>query len=123
MQRDSYNCVICNNSVEETVDHLFFQCPFSQSCWNLLNLQIPLQASTLQSLDLLKFELHSPLFKSIFILLCWAIWTSRNGFIFEGIQPTVDGCCRTFKKELDLLQHRVKIKHKQHLEEWLNRFP
>jgi hypothetical protein len=35
----------------------------------------------------------------------------------------VDGCCRTFKKELDLLQHRVKIKHKQHLEEWLNHFP
>jgi hypothetical protein len=105
------------------VDHLFFQCPFSQSCWNLLNLQIALQAPTLQSLDLLKFELHSPLFKSIFILLYWAIWTSRNGFIFQGIQPTVDGCGRTFKKELDLLQHRVKIKHKQHLEEWLNRFP
>ncbi|PVH34306.1 hypothetical protein PAHAL_8G190400 [Panicum hallii] len=85
------------------MDHLIFQCPFSQSCWNLLNLQIPLQASTLQSLDLLKFELRSPLFKRI--------------------QPTVDGCCRTFKKELDLLQHRVKIKHKQHLEEWLNCFP
>jgi hypothetical protein len=70
----------------------------------------------------LKDGLQTLIFMSLIILLCWAIWTTRNGLIFEELKPTVLVCRFTFKKELDLLQHRVKLKHKQHLEEWLTRF-
>jgi hypothetical protein len=37
----SYNCVLCQGNVEETVEHLFFECPFSEWCWRLMNVQWP----------------------------------------------------------------------------------
>lgn len=122
MALGSYNCVLCMGSIEKTWEHLFFQCPFSRSCWNLLHLLVPTQVSTLEAMDYLKDGLNSPLFMSVIILLCWAIWTTRNDLIFEGLQPTLQGCCSTIVKELKLLLHRVKSKHKEHLEEWLRNF-
>jgi 5-methylcytosine-specific restriction endonuclease McrA len=38
MHLDSYNCVLCNLSEEETVDHLFMYCPFARDRWDLLNI-------------------------------------------------------------------------------------
>jgi hypothetical protein len=32
MQLQSYNCELCNQGVEETLEHLFLQCPFAQDC-------------------------------------------------------------------------------------------
>jgi hypothetical protein len=34
----SYSCVLCNANVEETVEHLFFECSFSSWCWRLLDI-------------------------------------------------------------------------------------
>jgi hypothetical protein len=31
---DDYSCVLCNNGIEETLEHLFFSCSFSQDCWD-----------------------------------------------------------------------------------------
>ena len=39
MTLESYNCEICSLMVEETVEHLFWRCPFAQQCWEILNLQ------------------------------------------------------------------------------------
>jgi hypothetical protein len=42
MHLQSYNCVLCNESVEETaVAHLFLKCDFAKACWNLVGLNIP----------------------------------------------------------------------------------
>lgn len=30
---DDTECVLCNAKTEETVEHLFFECPFSAACW------------------------------------------------------------------------------------------
>jgi hypothetical protein len=38
MQLQSYNCELCNKGAEETLEHLFLQCPFAQDCWGMLNL-------------------------------------------------------------------------------------
>src|SRR6266498_3131056 len=32
-------CVLCSNTEEETRDHLFFGCPFSTRCWQLVGIQ------------------------------------------------------------------------------------
>jgi hypothetical protein len=29
-------CVMCNSGAEETIDHLFFDCPFAKECWAML---------------------------------------------------------------------------------------
>jgi hypothetical protein len=36
----SYDCVLCQLQLEETLEHLFLHCPFAISCWNLLHLHI-----------------------------------------------------------------------------------
>jgi hypothetical protein len=77
----------------------------------------PVQTSTFEALEYLQIGLQSPLFMSIIVLLCWALWTERNDLTFQGIQPTIQKCHLTFVKELKLLLHRVKMKHKQY---WKN---
>jgi hypothetical protein len=32
MHLDDYNCVLCSLAVEESLVHLFLDCPFSESC-------------------------------------------------------------------------------------------
>ena len=39
LEGKNYNCVLCNQNVEETALHLFFTCPFSQACWQHLGVQ------------------------------------------------------------------------------------
>jgi len=95
----------------------FFQCPFSKICWTILHVHAPTQETTLEAIEHLKAELNSPIFMSLIILLAWRIWMVRNNFIFQGVLPSIQACHLTFKKELELLQHRVKPKHKQHLDE------
>ena len=36
LQGNNYNCVISNSNIEESAFHLFFSCPFSQTCWQHL---------------------------------------------------------------------------------------
>jgi hypothetical protein len=35
----SLECVLCHTHLKETRDHLFFECPFSQSCWGSIGIQ------------------------------------------------------------------------------------
>lgn len=44
MDLQDYNCVLCNNAVEESLMHLMFLCPFAQTCWAWLNCHISPQA-------------------------------------------------------------------------------
>jgi hypothetical protein len=57
MELEYYNCVLCDSSSDETLVHLLF---------------------------LLKNQLQVPFFvEIIIILMCWTIWNSRNGLIFN----------------------------------------
>jgi hypothetical protein len=42
-----YNCLLCTSPPEETVEHLFFHCHFSSSCWSAIGIQWPVQNSRL----------------------------------------------------------------------------
>jgi hypothetical protein len=57
----------------------------------------------------MKDQLSSPFFMNAIIIMSWAIWITRNDLIFNGIQPTILGCQRTFLKEISLVKHRVKL--------------
>ena len=32
-----YQDVMCNRGEEETIDHLFFDCPFAKECWAIIH--------------------------------------------------------------------------------------
>jgi hypothetical protein len=55
----------------------------------------------------------------IIIIMCLSIWVERNAWIFNGVDPTVQNCKATFKRELAMVLHRTK-KHKDDLEIWLS---
>ena len=67
---DSYDRVlICSLLTEETLDHLFFHCPFTTACWNIIDFQIPHLAMALflwsfsnsktKDLSSWKYSIHS----------------------------------------------------------------
>lgn len=71
MDLPSYDCVLCNASVEETSEHLFLGCPFALKCWNILELHISNPADLFISINDLKTQLQVPFVMDIIILLCW----------------------------------------------------
>jgi len=81
---------LCNSVSEEISFHLFFECPFSNSCWNPLSIHCDL---SLQSLDMMieaRTTFGSLILREIVIMACWAIWTTSNGVIFDNksYEPT-----------------------------------
>ena len=67
--------VLCNLSVEETVEHLFLHCEFAKACWSLLGLVVPSSLDPFQIMEHFKAQLNVPFFMEIIIPLCWNLWT------------------------------------------------
>lgn len=82
MHLQSFDCVLCGDSCEETVEHLFLQCRFSRSCWNYIGVHVPTALDPLQVLERSRSQLKVSFFVDIIILMCWSIWSVRNNIIF-----------------------------------------
>jgi hypothetical protein len=79
----SYNYVLCNLHMEETLEHLFLSCSFAEACWTSLNLFVP-QDDPFSVILSFKNQLVVPFFMEITILMSWSIWMARNDLIFRG---------------------------------------
>lgn len=118
MQLPSYTCVLCLQDTEETCCHLFLHCPFAVHCWQIINVNIPQHLEFPEIAFHFRASLNSQFFMSAVILICWSIWTTRNNLIFKGIPPSIVGAQATFRKELLLLQHRVKPSASLPFDQW-----
>jgi len=117
MNLPDYTCVTCPAYIEESLEHLFIHCPFAQSCWAAIGVQIGFELFA--TLERLKLHLGVPFFMEIIILMSWCIWMQRNDFIFKGIQPSQVSCLQHFKKEFILVILRAKTKYKTTMNLWL----
>ena len=115
----SYNCVLCNELVEETVEHLFLHCEFAKECWSIIGLTIPLGQESFQILDSFRRQLNVQFFMEIIILLCWSIWMSRNNLIFRNEEATKDKCKAIFRNLFGLVILRAKKKYFPEISLWL----
>lgn len=122
MQLESYDCVHCVNITEETLKHLFLDCPFAAMCWHFINVEIPLSSTIPEVFVQIKDQLASPFFMEAIILMAWAIWIIRNDLVFNGVQPSLVACQRVFLKELSLLQHRIKPGLHLQFSSWFQNF-
>jgi hypothetical protein len=52
-----------------------------------------------------------PFAMDIIITMCCCIWTERNAWIFNNVDPSVDNCKSYFKKEFTLVKGRRKDGH------------
>jgi len=87
---DSYNCVLCSCSVEETTQHLFLSYNFAKQCRNILGINLSGNNNFPVITSILKAKLQSKFFMVVVILMCWSVWTARKDLIFNGTQPEVE---------------------------------
>lgn len=122
MHLDSYTCELCILQREETLRHLFVKCNFARACWSTIGINIPTHLPMPTLVRRLKTSLGVPFYMDIIILLCWSIWKTRNEWLFQNIDPTVQGCKSKFLSEMSTMIHRAKEKHKVDIQEWLQQF-
>jgi hypothetical protein len=122
MPLESYSCVLCHLDVEESLNHLFFHCPFAMSCWNLQGLAHLIQADILDTLPLFKMHIHNQIFMEIIIAMFWAIWFARNDHIFRQKHHSLTSCKIVFRQELARVKLRAKADFKLLIGSWLDSF-
>ena len=73
----------------ETVDHILFECPVATVVWILIKDVCGLLRASTNCTDLVEILTHRKVtrFGSLFLFLCagalWAIWKTRNDWVFE----------------------------------------
>jgi hypothetical protein len=67
-------------------------------------------------------QLPAPFFMDVIIIMCWAIWSSRNDKIFKGFDNSIRCCKEIFKKEFVQVILKVKIDMKPMLTTWLQAY-
>jgi hypothetical protein len=119
MALPSFECVLCSLHAEETLEHLFLECPFAQTAWGLLNLNLPL-GSHFEVLESFKAQLGVNFFMDIIIMLSWCIWMERNDFIFKEKQSAIASVGDRFKKEFAWVILRAKAVRKPSMSLWID---
>ena len=104
----SYNCPMCQLQTEETIEHLFFKCPFGVDCWSKLSITWGAQINRLDLVSTAKHNYHHPMFMEVFMVGAWSIWKERNNLIFNGINPHIESWKTRFITDFTLLVHRTK---------------
>ena len=102
---DNYTCMFCQNPPEETVEHLFFTCPFSQRCWSKVGMSWPGGTNRLAILHGGRESWRRPLFMDIFLLAVWSLWMERNNQHFKGVPHSFVAWLARFKNLLELVVH------------------
>jgi hypothetical protein len=85
------NCAICSIATEETSEHLFFHCPFSKRCWNILKMRWQLHGNLLDIITEGRDRWCGPMFMEIFMLAAWNIWKERNKLVFNALPLDLTG--------------------------------
>uniref|UniRef100_A0A8I6YD47 Reverse transcriptase zinc-binding domain-containing protein n=1 Tax=Hordeum vulgare subsp. vulgare TaxID=112509 RepID=A0A8I6YD47_HORVV len=101
------SCVLCIAQEEETIDHLIFNCPFSQTCWAKIGISYNSSISRIEATIRAKEIYSGKLFFEIFTITAWYIWKERNNFIFNQISPTYNAWLERTKADLTWLRYRV----------------
>lgn len=88
--KGSKTCCFCGT--DETIQHLFFECPMARLMWDMVNISFRFQPPTSVT-NLFDSWLRSFCYKlrnQIFIgiaAMCWALWFSRNDVVFRNSKP------------------------------------
>lgn len=119
---DSPNCLHCPN-LEETADHIIFNCPFAMQFWNALGFQGDSNFQTsLLYLVQCPTQLPKEQFNAFISLCCWNLWKRRNGVVFReellSLRATLISC----KSEALQWRHRMPRKSKKIIDSWCTLF-
>jgi hypothetical protein len=107
--------VLCNSHTKEIRDHLFFECPFAQACWEVIGVDwdfvLPISSRILTA----KNTFNGPCFMENFACASWNIRKMRNDIIFQNLPCSLARWRIKFQSDLMLHQYRVKAELVQSL--------
>ena len=67
----SYSCVLCDDGIEESVDHLFLDCTIAKECWSLIGLTVISSPNMVQKFESLRTQIGKGFFMEVIIIMCW----------------------------------------------------
>jgi hypothetical protein len=120
--QDGTVCIMCTTGEQETIEHLFFDCPFAQSCWARIGVNWD---STIQLLDRLTQARTShtiPCFTETVFIAAWELWKVRNDKVFQRHDPTLSRWLENFKSQCLLQLVRFKVDMRSSFCVWLDAF-
>ena len=85
-------CIFCREA-EESINHIFFTCPWTVHLWSLFNK--PLLESNLSPTNFMDATTHWDMlkgqFQSLPFFFIWEIWLGRNRYVFDNVP--IDHLC------------------------------
>ena len=99
---------------------MIFTCNFSKRCWHALDINWEPFSRRLQAIEDQKASHPTPMLLEKFVVAAWSIWKERNNKHFRAIDPSFSSWLGRFKKDFQLLQHRVKEVHKPFVLNFVN---
>jgi hypothetical protein len=78
---NDYTCCLCDQNCEETVYHLLFDCPFSVSCWNYIDIHWNYSLDFFDMVTLAKELFRKTFFMEIIAISAWEIWKQINNVV------------------------------------------
>jgi hypothetical protein len=82
---DSVKCYFCHK--DETIKHIFFECQFVWTIWNLIqvatNIYSPCSISNMFNSWLRGINKDLKQLVLLEASICWAVWRHRNDIVFE----------------------------------------
>ena len=112
--------VLCDDSVLETMPHLFFSCKFSMEFWNKLGESWDIELQFNDMIMDAKNRSGNNFFKIAMMAGCWSLWNHRNKIIFDNEQRSMNTCSAFFKASIEDIRHRVKPSLKEGMQAWID---
>nr|TKW31626.1 hypothetical protein SEVIR_2G117900v2 [Setaria viridis] len=121
MHLDSNICEMCIHQKREMVTHLFLRCNFAKACWNSVGISFVSTRSSVHIFNQIRRHLNTSFFMEIIILMSWSIWTTRNDWTFNNVDPLISGTRSKFLTELSLVaSHRMNSVLSQECLDWIH---
>ncbi|KAH0711960.1 hypothetical protein KY289_007919 [Solanum tuberosum] len=91
MMGDGVVCGCCDDGVQETIEHLFIRCSFTNSMWRYFAGSTGVEGRFLQLKDTLYKWWNAdvsaklkPVLMAVPLFICWQVWKRRNALKFGG---------------------------------------
>jgi hypothetical protein len=99
---------MCSIGEPETIERLFFDCPFAQHCWSRIQItwdvSLPLMGRCMQARST-----HAiPFFTEADLIAAWELWKLQNDKVFQRRDPTPAVWFSLFKSHCFLQSVRFK---------------
>jgi hypothetical protein len=115
-------CVLCDMGSLETLEHLFFDCPFAKECWQKIGVNWDTTLSLPDRFHHGQSTHNIPCFTEVTLIAAWELWKVRNDKIFQRRDPSLILWFVNFKSQCLLQSVRFKVDLRSTFCVWLDAF-